>query len=1092
MTKKALKLLYLSISAVLCTLCFIVFVKAATVTLQVTIAPYQIAASAGANGSISPSGSVAASAGSSRTFTITPDTGYHIDSVSVDGAPVGAVGAYTFSNITANHSISVSFAINTYTVTVEQSGVGSGTFDQTSPVTANYNSNVSVTATANPDSIFAGWSGCDTVNASICYINGLNADRTVTASFSLVEVVVGTHQLTINKAGTGDGVLSMASGTVESGSSQSITATASAGSYFRSWQGCDSVDGGVCTLSNIVSDKSVTASFELIPAGTITINAGAAKTNQTVLTLNLTKNSVVTQMMLSEAANFAGGEWETAAVTKTYQLLSEGDGTKTICLKFKDQYNRESTTQSDTILLDRAAPAAPTNLTATSGNNSISLSWDNPTDSDFQRIAIFRGLTADFVPDLLTNKIGNTTLASEATYNDTTAVASQTYYYKLKAIDDADNYSPASIVVLGILDTTLPTAPNRPTVVEKVNTLGSTEYVNRRSLTLSWPTVADSAKYLIYVGSTSGKSDVLNAVEVTTTTFGYTFANDGRYFIRLRSADAEGKLSAYSPELTLWVDIVAPVASPTLSVIDASDRLKGDYRNTVSFDLPTEAGSGVFGYILKKNGVAISTNSFGFTDGIIIENGKGTITVAVDPGLNTFTLQVYDNARNTSEIISSQFTTERITQIKNLEISGFTAVSSDPVDGKVDVFLSWKTNMASNSRVEYGETVEYGMKSGLDERLTLSHNLSLKNLSAGTEYHFRAISRDEFGNEALSLDLILLTKGSRLDTAANSIAEKSLEIIESPAAPAATSAAAASMTALATAAIPVANALSLLSFSEYLRSILFSIISLTTGQRKRKEWGKVIEAGTKMPLPQVKLELVKIERGIDDLLHEREVYQTTYSDQTGKYAFIATPGLYKIRTHKDSYRLISTENSYRPDMIIQIKNIKDSLIVPNIIMAMSEEAIREKATFLRNFNTVERILNALSLVFLVIGTATIFFNLYQHPKDTVIIVLACVYPILWYVNLKAILKVSPFGKVIDMINRKNVDVALVRIFDSATGRLVRTTATDEEGSYKTLVSKGKYKVFVAKSGYQQEEPVLLNATEELRAVNKTIPVKKQG
>lgn len=77
---------------------------------------YTINASAGANGSINPSGAVSANQGINKPFTITPNSGYRIADVLVDGVSVGPVSDYSFLNVAANHSISASFAIKTYTV----------------------------------------------------------------------------------------------------------------------------------------------------------------------------------------------------------------------------------------------------------------------------------------------------------------------------------------------------------------------------------------------------------------------------------------------------------------------------------------------------------------------------------------------------------------------------------------------------------------------------------------------------------------------------------------------------------------------------------------------------------------------------------------------------------------------------------------------------------------------------------------------------------------------------------------------------------------------------------------------------------------
>ena len=51
--------------------------------------------------------------GADQAFTITPDACYHVADVLVDGVSVGAVTSYTFTNVTANHTIAASFAIDT-------------------------------------------------------------------------------------------------------------------------------------------------------------------------------------------------------------------------------------------------------------------------------------------------------------------------------------------------------------------------------------------------------------------------------------------------------------------------------------------------------------------------------------------------------------------------------------------------------------------------------------------------------------------------------------------------------------------------------------------------------------------------------------------------------------------------------------------------------------------------------------------------------------------------------------------------------------------------------------------------------------------
>ena len=83
----------------------------------VTVPTSTITASAGTGGTISPSGSVVVNQGSNQTFTITPNTGYNISQVTVDGVNRGAITSYTFSNLTANHTIAAAFALQTFTIT---------------------------------------------------------------------------------------------------------------------------------------------------------------------------------------------------------------------------------------------------------------------------------------------------------------------------------------------------------------------------------------------------------------------------------------------------------------------------------------------------------------------------------------------------------------------------------------------------------------------------------------------------------------------------------------------------------------------------------------------------------------------------------------------------------------------------------------------------------------------------------------------------------------------------------------------------------------------------------------------------------------
>jgi hypothetical protein len=191
---------------------------------------YTINASAGSGGSISPTGSVSVTSGSSQTFTITPSNGYRTSSITVDGLSVGAVTNYTFSNVTANHAIAATFTpvTSSYTLTVTRSGTGTGTVT-TNPSGTSFTAGtiVTLTATSDASSIFTGWSGACSGTAATCQVT-MNANTSVGAVFALKSYYTITAS-----AGTGGTISPSGSVSVAYGSSQTFTMTPKSGYRVR-------------------------------------------------------------------------------------------------------------------------------------------------------------------------------------------------------------------------------------------------------------------------------------------------------------------------------------------------------------------------------------------------------------------------------------------------------------------------------------------------------------------------------------------------------------------------------------------------------------------------------------------------------------------------------------------------------------------------------------------------------------------------------------------------------------------------------------------------------------------------------------------
>jgi hypothetical protein len=194
-----------------------------TVRITVSSPVFTITASAGANGSISPAGAVAVNQGANQTFTMTPAAGYVMNAVTVDGVSQGAITSYTFSNVTANHTIAATFKAAPVTFTLATSAVNGSI--ALSPSGGTYVSGTVVTLTASPSAGFAfsNWSGDATGAANPTTVT-MNSNKSVSANFTALP------SYTVTASAGANGTISP-SGTVTTngGTARTFTMAANAG-----------------------------------------------------------------------------------------------------------------------------------------------------------------------------------------------------------------------------------------------------------------------------------------------------------------------------------------------------------------------------------------------------------------------------------------------------------------------------------------------------------------------------------------------------------------------------------------------------------------------------------------------------------------------------------------------------------------------------------------------------------------------------------------------------------------------------------------------------------------------------------------------
>jgi len=173
---------------------------------------YKITATVIGNGTMTNSGDNYLLEGSSKTFTFTPNTGYHIRSIIVDSVALtgdeltnAIANGYTFSNITNNHTITVTFVINTYTITVIQAENGTISEAQDN---YNYGTSAYFTITANAgyhvatislDGIAVSNTELENIVLNGYTFSNIKANHTITATFDLNTYIIHTST---NNCGT--------------------------------------------------------------------------------------------------------------------------------------------------------------------------------------------------------------------------------------------------------------------------------------------------------------------------------------------------------------------------------------------------------------------------------------------------------------------------------------------------------------------------------------------------------------------------------------------------------------------------------------------------------------------------------------------------------------------------------------------------------------------------------------------------------------------------------------------------------------------------------------------------------------------------
>ena len=316
--------------------------------------------------------------------------------------------------------------------------------------------------------------------------------------------------------------------------------------------------------------------------------------------------------------------------------------------------------------------------------------------------------------------------------------ASTLYHYRVRSTDASGN--------LGISGdntfTTLSAPDTTPPVISGI----TVSNITSTGASITW-TTNESADTQIQYGLTTayGASTILNSSLVLSHTQSLTGLQPSTpYNFRVLSRDAAGNL-ALSGNNTFTTDAAPDTIPPVFSGITASNMTNA---SAVITWTTNEAATSLIEY-----GTTTAYELSTALDSALVSNHSSTLTNLTVSTLYHYRVKSTDAAGNSAVSGNNTFTTSAAPDTTP-------PIIANVVSGSITfntAAITWATNEAATTQVEYGVTPAYGFSSALSATLVTSHGVTVNGLAASTTYHYRVKSTDDAGNASISSDMIFTT-----------------------------------------------------------------------------------------------------------------------------------------------------------------------------------------------------------------------------------------------------------------------------------------------------------------------------------------------
>ncbi len=316
--------------------------------------------------------------------------------------------------------------------------------------------------------------------------------------------------------------------------------------------------GSITVNSSLSFTSSGTATPSSVAVGATTAIAASVTANGTSgLANSIVELQVFNQAGTAVATQYWTGQTFAAGQTLKYSYnwtpaSTVPAGTYTAMLGVFDStwstdYYWNGSLASITVTTGTTVPAAPTGLTATAGNASVTLTWT--ASSGASTYSVYRGTTAggEAATAIVTG-------VTATTYTNTGLTNGTKYFYKVAAVNTAGT-SPQSAEASATPAAPVPAAPT-----------GLTATAGNASVTLAWTASSGAATYNVYRGATAG-GEAATAVATGITATSYTdtgLTNGSTYFYKVAAVNTGGT-SAQSAEASATPSAPVPTAPTGLT-----------------------------------------------------------------------------------------------------------------------------------------------------------------------------------------------------------------------------------------------------------------------------------------------------------------------------------------------------------------------------------------------------------------------------------------------------------------------------------------------------------------------------------------------